>query len=363
MTRLRPLEAPRSSPCTIRSPGAAATARRAAGAQEGTVASSATQGGSSGLLGRLRRRLLDIPDRATRVSERGFRVSDPAMRERLEAIGRSFVAGYRSALEVDEAVELDGPLSEVEATLRGFAVEGAAMALRIRDLLPFGGGGLLARFLAGPAAAHPYIAHVGVGWAHAKLRLAPERLPESLDPLLRWLAIDGHGFFHGYFHFRRRVDVPARWRGAHMDVGCLLDQGLGRSLWFVEGGDPGRIARSIDRFAPGRRPELWSGVGLASAYAGGAGDGPLADLRAAAGEAAAHLAQGACFGAEARARAGVVTPDCERATRVLADLDAAAAAELVNACRPRTEGERPAPAALYQSWRAAARAALPRGRG
>ena len=308
--------------------------------------------------GRLRRRLFDIADEETTVAHRGFRVDEPAIRERLESVGRSFVAGYRLGLGVAEVEELEAPLGEIAAERRGFAVEGAAMALRIRDLLRLGGRNRVARFLTGPASGHPHVAHVGVGWAHAKLRLSPSRLPPSLDPLLTWLAVDGHGFFHGYFHFRARLDVPKPWRGVSREIASLLDQGLGRSLWFVDGADSGRIASRIAGFPGERRAELWSGVGLAAAYAGGAGEQRLAALKAAAGEFAPHLAQGACFGAEARAHAGVVTADCERACAALAGLEAARAAQLTRDTRPRVEPGRPAPAARYQAWRRAVREAL-----
>src|SRR3712207_8380154 len=47
------------------------------------------------------------------------------------------------------------------------------------------------------------------------------------------------------------------------------DQGLGRSLWFVQGADVRRIPATVNAFPAERRPDLWSGLGLACGYAGG----------------------------------------------------------------------------------------------
>src|SRR5206468_3903957 len=62
---------------------------------------------------------------------------------------------------------------------------------------------------------HPYMAHVGAGWALARLGLARfgstrRRAFERMDRVLRWLAIDGYGFHEGYFRPRRAV--VEQWR-------------------------------------------------------------------------------------------------------------------------------------------------------
>ena len=44
---------------------------------------------------------------------------------------------------------------------------------------------------------------------------------------------------------------------------------MGRGLWFIKGMDIEEIAKTISTFEEERRPYLWSGIGLASAYAGG----------------------------------------------------------------------------------------------
>ena len=90
---------------------------------------------------------------------------------------------------------------------RGFAYEGAAMALALLDhVLPWRRN-RLARFIRGPARDHIYMAHVGAGWALARLRRGTNRYFHKLDPLLRWLAMDGYGFHEGYFHWQRTIEA------------------------------------------------------------------------------------------------------------------------------------------------------------
>jgi hypothetical protein len=83
---------------------------------------------------------------------------------------------------------------------------------------------------------------VGLGWAWARLPGNPERRLPALDPLLGWLAVDGYGFHEGYFHWRRRVSARELPRGLSASARRVFDQGLGRSLWFVEGADVPRAA-------------------------------------------------------------------------------------------------------------------------
>ena len=122
--------------------------------------------------------------------------------------------------------------------------------------------------------------HVGLGWALARLRRSVTPYLARLDPLLGWLVVDGYGFHEGYFDWPRYIErraIPSRLNGYERRV---FDQGLGRSLWFVKGADVAAVASAIDTFPSARRDDLWSGVGLACAYAGGCGRAAIESLRA-----------------------------------------------------------------------------------
>jgi hypothetical protein len=280
----------------------------------------------------LRRLLLGISAAETSFARRRFRGDSAVVRERLEEVGSCFVLGYNAALAEDRPLPLAAHLeAEVERSFLGFAYEGAGMALALLDTLIPGRRDRLNRFLAGPGDAHAYIVHIGAGWILARLPLSPESLLTRLrDPLLRWLALDGYGFHEGFFRWPRAVErrkIPRKLRG-YTRRG--FDQGLGRSLWFVDGADARLIPRTIGAFPEARRPDLWSGVGLACGYAGGRGRADLETLRRAAGSHAPQLAQGIAFAAKARERAGNPAEHTELACQVICGASAAAAAAMTD---------------------------------
>jgi len=203
---------------------------------------------------------------------------------------------------------------------------------------------------------HVYLLHVGAGWGVARLHRDWRRATRRLDPLLRWLALDGRGFHDGFFHAQRfhvRREPP---RGLDARERAVFDQGLGRSLWFVAAAEPERIARALGEFDPHRRSDLWSGVGLACAYAGGIELARLERLLDACGDHAAHFAQGVAFAAEARERAR--TPDewttavCRRVWQCEPERVTATVRRTSAAARDDASD------AAYANWRAAIRRAF-----
>jgi hypothetical protein len=293
-----------------------------------------------GVLGRLARRIVAMGPEEASGARRGFHLGTAAKRQRLDEVGATFVLGLNAGLETWSAGDLAPRLERVERELRGFAYEGAAMAYTMLDMLLPWGGGRWARLLAGPGADHAYMLFIGAGWAPARLGRRLPRFVTGADPLFCWLAYDGWGFHDGYFHperSARRQEVPSRLHGYARRA---FDQGLGRSLWFVDGADVERLARTVGAFAAERRPDLWSGVGLAATYAGGAEPDELAFLVRAAGAGRPALAQGSTFAAKARLRAGTMAGHVDIACVALCGLGAEAAAGLLDAAQESLpEGE------------------------
>jgi hypothetical protein len=304
---------------------------------------------SSTLTGKIIRIFLKIPSREVTFARRGFRGGGPGVWRRLEWIGECFLHGYHASLEVETPEHLPPRLDTLDHEYVGFAYEGAAMGLTLLDHLLPRSRPRLAAFLDGPGDPHAYMIHVGAGWAIARLRLRIDPAIGRLDPLLRWLAVDGIGFHEGYFHWRRSVRggrVPARL----VDYGRrAFDQGLGRSLWFVDGADVELIRGTIRAFDRARWADLWSGVGLAATYAGGAGPDALAVLRTAAGPYLPALAQGASFAARVRQRAGTPAAHTDRACRILCGLGADEAAAVSDAALQDLPKSGAFPA--YEAWR------------
>jgi hypothetical protein len=294
-------------------------------------------------------RLLRIAPQAVDTSRRGFHIPPEFARNKLELVGTIFLQGYHAALLDPPIHELAPALDIVEAEFRGFAYEGAAMALDLLDQLTPWRSRRITQFLAGPAQPYVYMTIVGVGWSMARIRFQFERRFRKLDPLLRWLAIDGWGFHEGYFHWPQYADGKPRPRHFNGYGLRVFDQGLGRSIWFVGGANSDTIARLVGEFPDSRRGDLWSGIGLAAAYTGFLDAEETKLLRRASGSWWPHLAQGAVFAAKTRARAGNASQHTEEACRILTGIFAVEAVALCDLMLSKVmEGSEPA----YESWRA-----------
>ncbi|MGK5552265.1 DUF1702 family protein [Actinomadura kijaniata] len=289
----------------------------------------------------IRRRVLTPSDSETKLGTRGFRVKDQASKELLEAIGAAFLGGFGDAVEAPTVSAAERRLETIPAQFRGFAYEGAAMGLAILDALPFGGGRRLAELLAGRGSDHIYMAYVGVGWAMARLpRFLWPRVPAP-DPLLRWFVLDGYGFHQAYFRTERYVHqqyrepgFPWPFDGPAAYVPRAIDQGIGRAMWFVGGADADHVADLIEAFPEARRPDLYSGAGLAATYAGGCDEEELRRFAERAGPYRPQVAQGSAFAAKARIRASLVTPHTPVATEALCGLSPEQAAKVCDETRP-----------------------------
>lgn len=305
---------------------------------------------------RVRRRVFGLSLEEATFARRGFPATDPVAQQRLEQIGRTFLHGYHAALEDDETTLLLSRLNAIDGELRGFAFEGAAMALTILDgLTPW--QNRLAAFVRSPGSAHVYMSYVGAGWAYARLHRRLDRALRHLDPLLGWLSVDGFGFHEGYFHWQRSIQqqrVPAQLTSYGLRA---FDQGLGRSIWFVGGADPQRVIGLIAQFPSARHSDLWSGVGLACTYAGCADQDGLRLLRTAAGQYMPHMAQGASFAAKTRQRAGNLTAHTDLACHILCELPASEAADITDHALENLSFTGPIPA--YELWRQRIQASFP----
>jgi len=296
------------------------------------------------------RRSLEINPREVEFDRRGFNCSNAEVRGHLETIGRTFLRGYSAAMTHGDQNSLATELDQIHPEQRGFAYEGAAMALALLDGIIFRGDQFL-RFAKGAGRRHIYMLHVGAGWAYARLpwtRRRIERVFAKLDPVLRWLAIDGYGFHQGYFEGKTQAISGLSASGLSEHGRHVFYQGLGRSLWFIEGADVHGIRCSISQFSPLYHNDAWSGVGLACAYAGGITPAAIAELRSESDLHAAALAQGAAFAAKARQLADNPAPHTDIACSVICQMPAEQAAALCDTAVARINPLHPCP---YQDWR------------
>jgi len=295
--------------------------------------------------------LLKINQREVEFERRGFACSRPGIRQRLEHIGRTFLHGYHAALQQGDPELLAARLNQIAAEHRGFAYEGAGMALTLLDGLSLANKHRrFLRFVGGPGRSHIYMLYVGAGWAFARLpwmRSSIESRIRKLDPILSSLAIDGYGFHEGYFHWQS--DMQPKILSLSEDARHIFYQGLGRSLWFIQCADASAIARSIASFPLDFHGDAWSGVGLGTAYAGGASRAELEELRDCAGQHRAAMAQGAAFAAKARHLARNPASHTELACTVLCAISTEQAAALCDQTfiQVQSSGQ----SCAYQEWR------------
>ncbi|MEU1969841.1 DUF1702 family protein [Micromonospora sediminicola] len=306
------------------------------------------------------RRLVMTPSLiSTTFSARGFPAASSDQCLRLEAIPQAVVTGFEWGIDSRDLWELERRLELVEAEMRGFAYEGATMALTIVDAITPGARRRAEQLLAGPAVPHTFLTYIGIGFAMSHLPrplwkgVLPDLTGTPYYPTMSWLAVDGYGFDLAYFHTDRYVHQQRRprpypWHD-HADYFLrAVDQGIGRALWFIHGAQPAQVAQAVNRFQPPRRADLWSGIGLAAAFAGGCDPGRLAALVRKAESYHPHLAQGAVFAARARTFSGCVPEHTEPAVLAMAGLTVSAATSLADASTPRgTRFEEPA----YETWR------------
>ncbi|WP_170210535.1 DUF1702 family protein [Saccharopolyspora antimicrobica] len=306
----------------------------------------------------LRRRLLTPAMSETKVSVRGFHEKTPEGTELLETVGRMFLTGYGYAAESRRPLDAEAQLEALPVRFRGFAYEGAAMGFAVRDGLPLGSRRSVAEFLTGRAGSHSYMVYVGVGWALARLPRFrwPAVTANVPDDLLRGLVLDGYGFHQAYFHPDKYVHGQYRepsfpWPADIGQAGIdeIIDQGIGRAMWFVGGADPDYVANLIDKFPKDRHSDLYSGAALAATYAGGVDERELKVFWDRAGEHRAFVAQASAFAATARSRAGLVVPHNELATRVLCGMSVADATDV--SLRNQPDGPVGGDVPAYTVWR------------
>lgn len=284
------------------------------------------------MLARARGVLFRVPlDRASLV---GVRCPDPETRERLERVMRVFLRGHNMAAAArfpEEVVEaLDGAFDDHHI---GFAFEGAGMHLAMMDLLFKRRSSRLRRFIEGPGLSHDYICCVGAGFAIARVPFGERRLAgyqRRLDPLIAWCVSEGLGFHRGFFGADRELPVRARVpRGLPEAERRLFDSGIGRSLWWTEGGSPAAVRLAIETLPEPRRSDMWFGLGIACAYACCVGTGVIDELAETAGDYRQDFLCGIPFAARMRQRGENPSAETELVCRRLLGMSADDAADWI----------------------------------
>lgn len=300
-------------------------------------------------------------DKVTLAARFGHDADDPRVRA-LSAVPQAVVIGLEHALRESNPGDLHTRLALVEEEYRGFAYEGATMATTILDAVRTPSRckpGATELVMTGAGLPHLFLNYIGIGFAMARLprrlwvHVLPSTLPTRHHPIMAWLAVDGYGFDLAYFQperFLRRQQRPAPypWLGGQQwYFDKAVDQGVGRALWFAHAGRVANVTHAIEQFAPERREDLWSGIGLAATFAGQADD--VTALLPAAKTFAPDLGVGALLAVKARHTAGLLPLHTINTLATITGLSVPDAVALVDAAEVTGPDDRHLP--HYATWR------------
>ena len=164
-----------------------------------------------------------------------------------------------------------------------------------------------------------YPAHLesGLGWAFAKLGQSPNPFLPNFSRLSKWLIFDGVGYYSGLFNNRKTIKnkiIPSYISGQDL---LRFDQGLGRQLWYIAKGDLDKLLVLLHTFDIQRQPDLWRGIGIATAYLGGNQQETLHQLYHIAGEHSIQLRIGTAWAAVSRTASETINLDIIEACQIL----------------------------------------------
>lgn len=254
--------------------------------------------------------------------------SERSLPSKMQAVRSIFESLRQQALEHESVMQLLDLLNGVQPEFRTVAYEAASMGLYQRDLKRKNGQALWPAFLEQAGAAYVPDIYTGLGCAMAQEDLFIHPFIDLFDLPVHYRILDGYGFFKGLFRARQTLQQQAIPEGISDLYLGYYDQGLGRSLWYVCGGDSPKIKTAIGKFAAKRQPELWRGVGIACSYLGGCDEALLSEVIAASGLHRPQLQAGALVSAKARIDSKTSDKDMEQVCRLWCNVSSAEAAAL-----------------------------------
>ena len=293
-------------------------------------------------------KVLALDPRRVEFRIRGFDLAEKSHEERLESIGKTFLRGYNLVLSARSLAEFEQAMAQEPVLLRGFFVEGGAMGSALVDSIPFRRP-MLGKFRARFEESYPLLVHAGTGLAMSKLSWREKAIVGALDPFYRWLAYDGMGYHNVYFQQEKTLNSPKRKLAGY--ASRAYDQGVGRGIWFVSGADIGKAAAVANRMPADRRADIWSGIGLASCYAGPANENIFRNGYRHAGPNGEWFAQGIAFACSARIADQSMPETISEAINMLWGMAPENLAALVEELRLHNTAETRSDRPRYEAWR------------
>lgn len=217
--------------------------------------------------------------------------------------------------EVQDSYSETTQLDNYDIEFRGIAYEATSMCIALED---FKTGNELNRWnnFLKENKAHATQIHVGLGWALAQNEISPIEILHQLEPEYRYRVCDGYGYYEGFFRRRKSIlnQQQPEWNDS-VATGAY-NQGLGRSLWYINNGDINAAKHALEKFPAERHNDLWRGLGIAIAYVGGCNENSLKEIFEKAEEHKVDLAEGANRALHSRKQSGCFSADTELVCRL-----------------------------------------------
>ncbi len=293
----------------------------------------------------LKKAFLGVNDKESSFEKRGFLISNEKHRANLENIIRAFLEGYRIAMKhhKDPKKIVKKIENKFDNHLVGFAFEGSGMSFAVMDVLFPKQHSRLRKFIENELKHHDFIAAVGAGLAIGKAPFGlrkMEKYMRKLDPRMAWCVPDGYAFYKGIFETKKYIDLAQDAPSGFPEYAKnVFDSGLGRAIWWAKCGSPKHIKQTIDAFPKERQAELWSGIGVASTYAGGVEYDYLDELVVFSGDYKVDYLSGIPFSAKMRQKGGNYSEWTEKACQRLLNASIDEVANMTNSLLDETLDE------------------------
>lgn len=189
---------------------------------------------------------------------------------------------------------------------------------------------------------------LGVGAALSHLGLEPQ-IPESeKDSFWAFMVMDNYGFTEAIYRWRRTLgkrEIPNL--GDRM-AQRAFDHGVGRSVFFVSGGNVDIVCETIERFEVWRQPDLWHGFGLTAGHWAALDESDFRKILKRAGPFRKYVQSGVALATTLRVGTNEVSDYSDAVGRIACGASSAEIALLSSSCLPG--GAEPVGANAFLQW-------------
>jgi len=273
--------------------------------------------------------------------------SENSVQSKMDSIQNNFLRVQDLFFESSDWKRHITELEVAEVEFRSIAYESASMCIALEDLKQGDKLNNWLQFLNEAASSHVTQVHVGLGWALAQTLKNPTAYSPDLNSMMRYRVFDGYGYYEGIFRRRRSIINHLKLQVEDAIASGALDQGLGRSIWYLNKGIFNDAKTMIEGFAVERQKDLWRGLGIAIAYVGGNNEETLQDFFSKADLHKTQLATGAAMALVSRDAAKYISADTELTCKVWCKLNAEQVLELNYSIKNKLDLSKDA---AYKDW-------------